>query len=60
LRNIFRAGSKKILKLDTGKLFNDLGFLLDALLETFFKLFKFAFFFVKILDQSSTPFLHLS
>ncbi len=45
--------------MDTRELFDNLGLLLDALLKALFELFELALLLVKVLDQSSTSFLHL-
>lgn len=50
--------SQKILQLNTWKLFNDLSFLLDAQCEPLLELIKFSLFFVEVLNQSASSFLH--
>lgn len=59
LSNILCTCSKKIFKLDWTELLDDSALLAYTLMETFFKLIQLSFFFVKILDESSSSLLHL-
>lgn len=58
LGHVLGAGAEQLFKLNRAEFLNNRGFLLDALLEPFFKLHNFAFFLVEVLDQSSPSLLH--
>ena len=59
LGNIFSRCSQQIFKLDRAEFLNDGRFLLNAVLETRFKLVKLALLLVEVLDKAATALLHL-
>jgi hypothetical protein len=58
LCDILGGGSKQVLQLDGAELLNDSALLADALMEALFKLIELAFFFVQVLYQPPSTFLH--
>jgi len=59
LCHILSRRSEQILELDAAKFLNNGRLLLNRVLETRFKLVEFALFLVKVLNETTAPFLHL-
>jgi hypothetical protein len=59
LSHILRGGPEQIFKLNRAKLLDNGALFADALMESFFKLIKFALFLVEVLNEPPSPLLHL-